>query len=123
MRRPVRNLKCDRGSALPIFLFGVIFLLLLAATCLRSGQLLEAQRRVNAATDSIALDLAMRLNGQTATDAQLTAWAIGDIGEMYGSENLAIDAIGSSAPGRASVRLCEHVSAALVCAQSTAAGR
>jgi len=123
MSRDARRLESDQGSALPIFLFGVIFLIVLSVGFLRAGQLLEAQRRVNAATDSVALDLAMRLNGQTASEAQLTAWAIGDLGEMYGSENLAIDAIRSPSPGRASVRLCQQVSAARVCAQSSAEGR
>ncbi|MFM7030680.1 MAG: hypothetical protein ACKOWK_06425 [Micrococcales bacterium] len=123
MSRGVRRLKSDHGSALPIFLFGVIFLIVMSVVCLRAGQLLEAQRRINAATDSVALDLAMRLNGQAASEAQLTSWAIADIGEMYGAENLEIDAIESSSPGRASVRLCQQVSAERVCAQSTAEAR
>lgn len=113
----------DRGSALPLFIFGCVTLLLLGAVLLRSGQLLEQQRRLSGVSDTIALSLEERAAGAQIGDEELASWAADDISLIYSGQAIEVDSAHSSHPGRVSVRVCQPSLWTPVCAASSAETR
>lgn len=56
---PLRSWSDDRGSAMPLFIFGVGFLLFASLILVSASAALQQQRRLNVAADMLALDMTM----------------------------------------------------------------
>jgi hypothetical protein len=88
---------------MPLFIFGVVFLLVSALVLLSASQLLEQQRRLNGMSDSLALQLAGQV-GQREISARTARVAMA---VMYGEGDTQVDGLNVASSGRVSVRLCE----------------
>ena len=76
----------ERGSALPIFIFGAALLMTLTAVLLGSAQLIQQQRRVNGASDSVALTAAASglANPMASGNGSLMRFAQKEFDQLYG---------------------------------------
>ena len=126
------NQPTDAGSALPLMIAGVLFLILFGATLMGSVQLLEQQRRLNGVSDTLALDLTQEHVASPTRDArQLTAFAGEDLMAIYPERSVQIGQIRVLSATSVAVTLCEEarptlasvlgMAARQVCAQSRAA--
>ena len=103
-----QNSPTDVGSSLPLLLFGVAFLVALSGVCLAGGQLLQQQRRLNGAADTVALDLvvsSLAVGADSDTQALLAA-ANRDIADLYPNVGLVVADVASPQTRVAQVRLC-----------------
>jgi Flp pilus assembly protein TadG len=107
----VRRQASDEGTAMPLFIFGMVFLSCLAMVLIGSGQLLQAQRRVNGATDSIALDLVVRgLARGSGTDiGAMRTQVKADIADLYPTTELTLQQVVSPEAGEVELSLCMPV--------------
>jgi hypothetical protein len=104
----VRRQTGDEGTAMPLFIFGMVFLICLAMVLIGSGQLLQAQRRVNGATDSIALNLVVKglARGSGSDIGALENQVATDITDLYPARELSLHRVSSPAPGEVELSLC-----------------
>ena len=125
------NQATDAGSALPLMIAGVLFLILFGASLIGSVQLLEQQRRLNGVSDTLALDLTHEhVASPTRDSRQLTAFAGEDLMAIYPDRSVQIGQIRVVSATSVAVAICERAKPTLasvlgmtakqVCAQSRA---
>lgn len=130
------NKPTDAGSALPLFIFGSVLLILLALCLASASQLLQQQRRLNCMSDALALDLAASgfAIGEQSNQSTLRNLANTDARVLYPPETKLgtawVSDVGSPAANEASVRVCQQVALvwsavapSTVCASSSAGYR
>ena len=107
----MRKQASDEGTSMPLFIFGMVFLSCLAMVLIGSGQLLQAQRRVNGATDSIALNLVVKglAQGRATVIAVMQTQVEADIADLYQTTELTLQQVLSPEAGEAVVSLCMPV--------------
>lgn len=131
-RRAVGSITSDAGSALPLLIAGIMFLVLLGAALLGSLQLLEQQRRLNGLSDTVALDLTATLaRSQDLRAIPLEGAHV--IRDLYPDSRATIVRLESTLPASVALTVCEPskptmatllgFSAKQVCARSKAASR
>ena len=102
------NRVTDAGSALPLLIASVVFLILLGAVLIGSLQLLEQQRRLNGASDTLALDLTQELVASPGSNVQrLTNFAADDIRLIWPGRAVRIGQIEILGEASVGVTLCE----------------
>lgn len=133
MRHPEKN-STDAGSALPLLLAGLLFLIVFGAVMLGSLQLLEQQRRLNGISDTLALDATQRLVQQPTSDTRTLSEYVGsDAKAIYPNHRVTLEQVAVAKPNEVEVALCEPaqvtiasvlgLSAKRVCATSRAAAQ
>jgi len=128
------NHHTDAGSALPLMIAGVLFLILFGTSLIGSLQLLEQQRRLNGVSDTLALDLTQKHVASPTLDMMsLNSFASEDLVAIYPQRSVQIVRVGVVSPRSVSVALCEPAKQTLasvlglaakqVCVQSMAESR
>lgn len=128
------NRHTDAGSALPLMIAGVLFLILFGASLISSLQLLEQQRRLNGVSDTLALDLTQKhVASPTLEMMRLNAFASEDLVAIYPQRSVQIVQVRVVSPKAVSVALCEPAKPTLawvlglaakqICVQSMAESR
>jgi hypothetical protein len=133
LRQPENN-PTDAGSALPLLLAGLLFLVVFGAVLLGSLQLLEQQRRLNGISDTLALDATERLVQQPTSDSRTLSVYLGsDAKAIYPNHRVTLEQVAVAKPDAVEVAVCEPAQATLasvlglsakqVCATSRAAAQ
>ncbi|MEN9715031.1 MAG: hypothetical protein RJA35_498 [Actinomycetota bacterium] len=97
-------MRDDRGSALPLFLFGVAFLLAVSTLAVTASGYLLQQRRLNGITDSMALYLLAETGSKKTPPADAVA---AQLQVLYPNQGISIDQVKMPDADSSWVRLCQ----------------